>query len=406
LIPKATSDFFYQLPNHRIALYPLNKRDESKLLIYKDDVIKDVSFKELPSFLTKNNLLIFNKTKVVNARLIFQKNKTSPIEVFCIEPVAPTTEISLALMQKNNVIWKCLIGGARKWKEGKLEIKNQNTVLKASREAFIDGLFHIAFEWDNPDLCFSDILEIFGNVPLPPYIKRGAETTDKERYQTVYASVSGSVAAPTAGLHFTQKLIDEINQKKECHCRTAYVTLHVSAGTFKPLTTDIKEHHMHPEHISVDRLTLKKIKEQLNNGHITAIGTTSLRTLESLYWLGVQLEKNVKPELVGQFQPYNEPSDMSAFDAVDLLEKYMNDCNINELHAISRLMIIPGYSFKIVDELITNFHQPNSTLLALVSAFIGESWKKVYTHALENDYRFLSYGDGCYFSRVKLSSNQ
>ena len=391
-------DFSYNLPDNKIALYPLEKREQSKLLIYDKGIIKDEIFNNIVPYLTPNSLLIFNKTKVVNARLIFEKETGSRVEIFCLEPVGPTSEISQALIQTEKVVWKCFIGGAKKWKSGILQNNFNGTLLSVRKVNSIDDAFLCEFEWDNPQLTFGDILQRFGKVPLPPYIKRKAEIIDNSRYQTIYALDDGSVAAPTAGLHFTGEIIHQIENNKNSNCKTDYITLHVGAGTFKPVSTAISHHIMHTEHIVISLKTINNIKEFIVNGSVTAVGTTSMRTLESLYWIGVGLiEKQENPFNVTQFMPYEQHVSISNSDALSAIENYLIRNNYDFIDATTSLMIVPGYRFRIVNELITNFHQPNSTLLMLVSAFIGDKWKDVYQHALDNNYRFLSYGDVCYF---------
>ena len=395
-------DYTYLLPDKRIALYPLDKREQSKLLIEQNGIIKDEYFYNIIHYLTPESLLIFNKTKVVNARLLFQKETGSTVEIFCLEPVLPVSEISQALIQTQKVVWKCFVGGAKKWKEDKLNRFLNATVLTAEKVGIVDDAFLIEFEWNNTQLTFGDVLQCFGNVPLPPYIKRKTESIDSSRYQTVYANDDGSVAAPTAGLHFTKELIQQVENDNPKNCKTDYITLHVGAGTFKPVSADnsVGQHIMHTEHINVCLETLNKIKYFLLKGTITAIGTTSLRTLESLYWIGVNIiNKQNQPFHISQFQPYLIPTTIDPVDAIAAIENYIILNNIGCVNATTALMIVPGYQFRIVKELITNFHQPNSTLLLLVAAFIGDYWKIVYKHALDNDYRFLSYGDACYFKR-------
>jgi len=391
-------DFLYNLPDNKIALYPIEKREQSKLLIYDKGSIKDEIFYNIIPHLTANNLLIFNKTKVVNARLLFQKETSGVVEIFCLEPVLPTSEISQALMQTNKVVWKCFIGGAKKWKQGKLSMNFNGTILSALKLNATDDAFLVEFEWDNPQFTFGEILQNLGNIPLPPYIKRKAEKTDESRYQTVYANEDGSVAAPTAGLHFTKEIIKQIESKNITNLNTDYITLHVGAGTFKPVSTAISQHKMHAEHFTVSLKTLQNIKDFYLNGLVTAVGTTSLRTLESIYWIGVNIiNKKINPWLITQFQPYEPQVLIDTKDAVIAIENYLIQNKKDFVDATTSLMIVPGYKFRIVKELITNFHQPGSTLLLLVSAFIGEEWKVVYQHALDGGYRFLSYGDACYF---------
>jgi len=391
-------DYTYTLPADKIASYPLPKRELSKLLVYDKGTLKDDLFYNIEHLLKPNSLLIFNKTKVVHARLIFQKETGSTIEVFCLEPVLPTTEISQALIQTQKVTWKCFIGGAKKWKDGKLLKRINGVELTVQKNKTLDDAFLIEFEWNDTLLTFGEILQLFGNVPLPPYIKRTAESIDDSRYQTVYAHDSGSVAAPTAGLHFTSEIIQQIENNTKDNFKTDYITLHVSAGTFKPISADIASHIMHTEHITVNLKTLQNIISYISSGTVIAVGTTSMRTLESLYWIGINLmNKTENPFHVAQYRPYEAPSLIEAVEALKTIEKHIKDRNAGCINASTSLMIVPGYQFRIVKELITNFHQPNSTLLLLVSAFIGNDWKIAYQHALDNNYRFLSYGDACFF---------
>ena len=393
-------DYTYTLPANYIANYPAEKRGDSSLLIYRDGIVTDEKFKNIGAYLNTDDLLVFNKTKVVQARLLFRKESGAGIEVFCLEPLRPVSELSEAFLCKKKVVWKCLIGGLKKWKSGKLFIKRNNLVLCAERTGFTDNAFEVTFSWEGDDLSFGEVLEIFGHIPLPPYIKRDSEEIDSIRYQTVFASEKGSVAAPTAALHFTDALIDEVVNTRKC--KTAYLTLHVGAGTFKPIDTSVENHVMHTEQLLVDLETIARIRQNVQKNSVIAVGTTSLRTLESMYWLGVNIHEGlINPMHVTQFKPYEKESRLSATDALSALEDYISRNTSECLKASTGLMILPGYDFKIANKLITNFHQPGSTLLLLVAAFIGEEWKNVYQHALENNYRFLSYGDACFFSLKK-----
>lgn len=400
----------YSLPEERIAKYPLAERDASKLLIYREGEITEDIYRNIDKHIPENSLLIFNNTKVVEARLLFQKPTGGVIEVFCLEPHGKYPDITTAMLQKGKVLWQCLVGGVSKWKTGQVLEKNINKegkeiILKVSYIEKRPDSFIIELSWSPAELSFAEILHHAGAIPLPPYIKRAVEGSDTERYQTVYASTDGSVAAPTAGLHFTDTIFHRLKEKK---IHTDFVTLHVGAGTFKPVKSKtMREHDMHAEWIDVSKKTIENILANLDN-NIIAVGTTSLRTIESLYWIGR------KPELrSGKIQPEQSSGfHISQWEAYELAEKHipvkdalqslldwMDKNKLERLVAKTQILIAPGYEFKIVNGLITNFHQPQSTLLLLVAALIGKDWKKVYDHALQNDFRFLSYGDGCLFWR-------
>lgn len=388
-------DYNYDLPDNRIAKYPLIKRDNSKLLVYRGKKITDSTFTHLPDYLPQDSLMVFNNTKVIQARLHFRKPTGAEIEIFCLEPHSPNDYL-LNFQQTQRCSWVCLIGNLKKWKEGELtkEITiGEQTIGVTAKRLQSHGDAHIVeFAWDNADFAFSELLEAFGELPIPPYLNRDTEERDKQTYQTVYSKIDGSVAAPTAGLHFTPEVFAALRDKG---VKTAEITLHVGAGTFRPVKSEqIKDHVMHSEFISVR----KEIIEQLlsHKGKIIAVGTTSVRTLESLYYLGALLQNNTNPEMkVSQWQPYQEGQNvLSPQEALSNLLGYLEKNNLTILIADTQIIIAPGYEFKIVDGIVTNFHQPQSTLLLLVSAFVGgNNWKQLYTHALENDYRFLSYGD-------------
>lgn len=402
-------DYTYPLPDDRIAKYPLPERDNSKLLVYKKGDIAEDIYKHISDHLPENSLLIFNNTKVIEARLLFEKSTGGIIEIFCLEPHELYPDITTAMTQKGKVLWKCLIGGASKWKHGQVlekKITNNNGELKltAVYKEKQTGYFVIEFSWSQPQISFAEILHLAGAIPLPPYIKRKVEETDTTRYQTIYARYDGSVAAPTAGLHFTDPIFKKLDAKK---IKRDFVTLHVGAGTFKPIKSEtIEQHEMHAEHIDVSVSTIKNIIQHIDT--IIAVGTTSLRTLESLYWLGVKISisnwqlaignkqlTKILPELT-QWEIYDMPEqNLSPAEALGSLLNWMNENKMERLITKTSLIIIPGYKFRVVKALITNFHQPQSTLLLLVAALIGDDWKKVYDHALQNDFRFLSYGDGC-----------
>ena len=393
------SDFNYDLPEDRIAKFPLAERDASKLLIYHRGKISEDVYKNLDQHLRPNSLLLFNDTRVIEARLLFQKPTGGVIEIFCLEPPVQYPDITHALMQQGKVLWQCLIGGASKWKHGqvlekKIQTKEKEIILTARYiEKKIDS-FIIEFAWNETSLSFAELLHLAGEVPLPPYIKRQPEKLDVERYQTIYAHHEGSVAAPTAGLHFTNDLLRKL---KERNIETDFLTLHVGAGTFKPVKTQTMEgHEMHAEFMKISKKTIKKILANISN-NIIPVGTTSLRTIESIYWLGVKLKLGFENELeLDQWEPYElEKHSISSKDALEILLDFMNKKNIEQFITKTRIIIAPGYKVKLANALITNFHQPGSTLLLLVAAVVGNDWKKIYDYALKNNFRFLSYGEGC-----------
>jgi S-adenosylmethionine:tRNA ribosyltransferase-isomerase len=388
-------DYDYELPQFRIAEFPLDERDQSKLLVYKDGQIIDDFFYNLDESIPPGTTLILNNTRVIQARIFFRKPTGGIIEIFCLEPHQKTIEQSLASVSKAQ--WQCLIGGASKWKPGQilkkdLVIDEQIVDLQATYISKNSDSFIIEFSW-NTSHSFGEVLHVAGAIPLPPYIKRNATDKDKERYQTIFGRKEGSVAAPTAALHFTENIFHKLSKKK---IDTQYITLHVGAGTFKPVKTEtVAEHEMHQEPFTVSIETLKKI---LSTKHIVAVGTTSLRTLETIYWIGVKLLNGlIKDEWsLSQWEVYGlEKSypDISTEESLNGLIRWLENNHRTELRCQTSLIIVPGYQFKIPNGLITNFHQPQSTLLLLVSAFIGPDWKTIYKHALDNDYRFLSYGD-------------
>ena len=392
-------DFTYSLPEERIAKYPLAERDASKLLIYKKGIIAEDIYRNIADHIPSDALLVFNDTKVVEARLLFQKPTGGVIEIFCLEPHEQYTDITTAMLQHEKVLWHCLIGGASKWKHGqilekKISYKSKDLVLNARYiEKEIDS-FIVELSWNDLSLSFAEVLHLFGAIPLPPYIKREAEISDAERYQTVYAHYEGSVAAPTAGLHFTETVFKKLKEK---NIHRDFVTLHVGAGTFKPVKTELmKDHEMHAEYFTVSKSSIQNLVDHPDK-NIIAVGTTSLRTLESLYWLGVKrstVDSQQSMEIT-QWEVYEHKEKMiSTKEALENLIQWMNEKGLNNLTAKTQIIIAPGYQFKIVNGLITNFHQPQSTLLLLVAAFTGKTWKDVYDNALENNFRFLSYGDG------------
>jgi len=397
------SEYDYYLPPERIAQFPLAERDKSKLLYYKNGKIKEDIFENIADLLPEENLLIFNETKVIQARLIFQKETGAKIEIFCLEPVEPEKEIQLAFQQRSYSVWKSFIGNSKRWKKGQLqksfEFNNKKYILTAERKEKEQSVSLVEFKWEPADLTFSKVLELSGLVPLPPYLNRDAVDSDKFRYQTVYAKNNGSVAAPTAGFHFTDKVFKKLKNK---NIRFDKLTLHVGAGTFKPVIAEtIQQHEMHYEKMLVKKSTIKKLLEN-NKNNIISVGTTTTRTLESLYWFGVKLivENSLLVEFnIRQWDPYLEKYNkhISTRDSLLAVLNYMNNSDIEILTGSTQLMIVPCYDFKIINGIITNFHQPKSTLLLLIAAFIGNDWRTAYDFALGNDFRFLSYGDSCLF---------
>jgi len=393
-------DYTYDLPQDRIASYPLAERDASKLLIYRDGKISEDSYRKIADHIPAHSLLIFNNTKVIEARLLFKKPTGGIIEVFCLEPHDQLGDIANAMMQRNKVLWQCLIGGASKWKHGqvlqkKITPAGKDVILEAKYIEKRTDCFIIEFSW-NGELSFAEVLHHAGAIPLPPYIKREAEKSDAERYQTIYANHEGSVAAPTAGLHFTDAIFQNLKKKK---IHPVFVTLHVGAGTFKPVKAEtIAGHEMHAEFINISKATIQKLIANLSSTIVT-VGTTSLRTVESLYWLGVKQSAAGSQQFadeLSQWECYElEKMNIEPKQALESLVAFMNENKMETLLAKTQIIIVPGYKQKIAKALITNFHQPQSTLLLLVAALIGEDWRKVYDHALENNFRFLSYGDGC-----------
>jgi S-adenosylmethionine:tRNA ribosyltransferase-isomerase len=391
-IDKDISEYSYDLPPERIAVYPTEQRDQSRLLVYKDEKILDTRFKELPEQIPAGHLLVFNDTRVIEARILFQKTSGASIEIFCLEPFEQ--DLEAAMQQKETAVWKCLIGGASKWKSGQVlqkSIHEKGVVLEAHYVSTMEDHFLIRFFWKPADLSFVEVLHKAGAIPLPPYIKRKAIAEDAERYQTIFSKNDGSVAAPTASLHFTPNMLTSLEEKK---IGKTFLTLHVGAGTFKPVqSANIAEHTMHGEPFSVSKITIKTL---LQSDNIIAVGTTSLRTLESLYWLGVKMLHNENDtDLLHQWEAYELglKYNVSKTDSLQALLNWMEATKSEQVHCKTSLMIVPGYVFKMVEGLITNFHQPQSTLLLLVAAFIGEDWKRLYTHALTHNFRFLSYGD-------------
>ncbi len=394
-------DFDYPLPQHRIAFYPKEQRDDSLLLLYKTEQLRKKHFKELPQFLDADCALVFNETRVFQARLEFFKETGARIEVFLLEPVMEHRDMQLAFAQKAPVQWKCFVGNAKKWKNSVLTLDLGNGALLNARKGQQEGnAWLVEFDWTPPELSFSEVVERCGLVPLPPYIERKAIETDRFTYQTVYAREEGSVAAPTAGLHFTPAIFDALKAKG---IRDYRLTLHVGAGTFKPVSAKhIGQHEMHNEQITIPKQLIQSLRKEKK---IIPVGTTSVRSLESLYWFAVQLAEKKEvcyPFQVNQWEPYESHKNLSAQEALEEVLAFMEKHNLDALSGYTRLMIVPGYIFHFAHALITNFHQPKSTLLLLVSALIGNDWRKAYDFALNEDFRFLSYGDSCLFFNGRM----
>lgn len=395
-------DFSYDLPDKHVARYPLEKRDQSKLLIYQQGQISETVYANIAAQLPSDSFLVFNNTKVIEARLLFTKSNGSKIEIFCLEPAEQYGDVTTGMLQKGSVLWKCMVGGAKKWKTGLLTAAVHHpeypslTITAEKKEQLSDG-YTIELCWNDPHLSFAEVLHIAGAIPLPPYLNRDAEESDKDRYQTIYAKHDGSVAAPTAGLHFTENVFDSLAKKNIQH---GFVTLHVGAGTFKPVKSErMQDHEMHAEFIDVSLSFLETLHQQLQHT-IISVGTTSLRTLESLYWIGLKTAMNpsigIESLSVSQWEPYeiDEAVQPQPSDAILALIAWLKKNKTEKLVTKTQIIIAPGYRFRIAKALVTNFHQPQSTLLLLVSAITGEQWKEIYQYALGHDFRFLSYGDG------------
>lgn len=392
------SDYNYNLPDERIAKFPIAQRDRSKLLVYRHGDVSDDLFYNLPDYLPEGALMVFNNTKVIQARMHFRKDTGALIEVFLLEPADPT-DYELMFQLTSHCSWLCMIGNLKKWKEGTLRrdfiIKGEQLTLTATRRQMVGNSHWVDFEWNNTNVTFAEILEEVGELPIPPYLNRNTEESDKTTYQTVYSKIKGSVAAPTAGLHFTDEVLHAIDGKG---IDREEVTLHVGAGTFKPVKSEeIEGHEMHTEYICVRRETLEKLIA--HDAKAIAVGTTSVRTLESLYYMGCRLAKN--PDLseselhIDQWEPYGERAgeEIAPVAALQHLLNWLDRHHLPSLHSSTQIIIAPGYEYKIVKMLVTNFHQPQSTLLLLVSAFVKGDWHKIYDYALTHDFRFLSYGD-------------
>lgn len=390
------SDYDYPLPDERIAKFPMAERDHSKLLVYRSGQIGEDRFYNIADYLPKGALMVFNNTKVIQARMHFCKETGALIEVFLLEPYAPA-DYEQMFQSRGSCSWLCLVGNLKKWKEGPLSrtmiVGGKRLTLKATRAGEHRTSHEVRFEWDDESVTFAEIIDTVGELPIPPYLNRETEESDKTTYQTVYSKIKGSVAAPTAGLHFTDKVLEQIDahgiDREE-------LTLHVGAGTFKPVKSDtINGHEMHTEYICVHRSTLEKLIA--HGGKAIAVGTTSVRTLESLYYMGLRLQKDpclTEEQLhINQWEPYETEATLSPVDAIKQVLDYLDRNGMNALHSSTQIIIAPGYKYHIVKMLITNFHQPQSTLLLLVSAFVNGDWHRIYDYALAHDFRFLSYGD-------------
>jgi S-adenosylmethionine:tRNA ribosyltransferase-isomerase len=387
------SDFTYQLPEERIAKYPLDRRDDSKLLICDKGNLSSDTFNNISNYLPHDSMLVFNNTRVIHARLFFKKQTGSKIEIFCLEPVHPA-DYQLSFQQTEHVVWKCMLGNAKKWKNGELSriirVKETEVEIKAMKLSQENNTFHIGLYWDKP-FTFAEIIEAAGTLPIPPYLNRETEPADELSYQTVYARYDGSVAAPTAGLHFTERVLQTL---EENDIALREVTLHVGAGTFQPVKSDtISGHNMHHEKVIIPKECIAELLADRRK--IIAVGTTSVRSLESLYWLGLKLkQQSATADLqVEQWEPYEADASISINESLQAIMTYLENHHLEQLHFSTQLIILPGYDFKLIQGMITNFHQPQSTLLLLVSAFLGNKWKEIYDYALENEFRFLSYGD-------------
>ncbi len=399
--PLYISDYNYPLPDERIAKYPLPERDHSKLLVYRGGEVSEDRFYNVGDYIAPSALLIYNNTRVIQARLEFRKPTGARIEVFCLEPLEPH-DYQLSLTSTTGCTWKCMVGNAKKWHDEPVSLQAGGFTLRAYKEQVLGNTFAVHFEWDGEGVSFAEILDAAGELPIPPYLNRKTEASDLKTYQTVYSRIKGSVAAPTAGLHFTQNVLDDLHRRG---IETDEVTLHVGAGTFLPVkTADANEHTMHTEIIAVPREAIAHIITKL--GKIVAVGTTSMRTLESLYFIGCQLRNIDKSEYrytdeihVDQFEPYGKEYTLSTREALQAIIDYLDATGQQTLHAATQIMIKPGYTFHVVDQLITNFHQPQSTLLLLVSAFVGGDWRTIYDYAMTHDFRFLSYGDSSILNR-------
>lgn len=393
------SEYNYPLADERIAKFPLSVRDQSKLLVYRHGEVTEDIFTSLPEYLPKGSLMIFNNTKVIQARLHFRKGTGALIEVFCLEPIQPNDYV-LNFQQTEHAAWLCMVGNLKKWKEGSIECRfsyaGQECILRAEKQEQQNGEVLVRFSWNN-DLSFSEVLEGCGRIPIPPYLNRESEESDEIRYQTVYSREEGSVAAPTAGLHFTAGILNDLQTKG---VQVTELTLHVGAGTFRPVKAEtIGGHDMHTEHLIISRQLVECLRRK--EGDIIAVGTTSVRTLESLYWMGVKRLEGVEEFFsLEQWEAYTLPDHYTLQEAMEALEGWFDETHQELLKARTTIIIVPGYQFRVIDAMFTNFHQPQSTLLLLISAVVGEDWHKIYDYALAHDFRFLSYGDSS-FLKVK-----
>ena len=385
-------DFNYPLPEEKIAKYPLERRDESKLLMYREGSIVQTAFKDLQKFIPASSHLVFNETRVIHARLIFKKATGSAIEIFCLEPIEPV-DYQMNFAHTKNVKWKCLVGNLKKWKGEILELDNgKGLKLRAEWKSKKENAQEIEFSWTGKDISFSEVIEIFGKTPIPPYLNRPAVESDSENYQTVFSRNEGSVAAPTAGLHFTEELLSDLKNRKHT---ISFLNLHVGAGTFVPVKKEnAAEHNMHIERVVISKSCILSLKN--NHDLIIPVGTTSCRSLESLYWIGSKIiNQTYDPDtaILQQWEAYDLPGEYSRMEILSAVDQFLDQSGLEKIEFSTGIMITPGYEFKMTDGLITNFHQPSSTLLMLVAALIGDSWKRLYRFALDNDFRFLSYGD-------------
>ncbi|MGW8121876.1 S-adenosylmethionine:tRNA ribosyltransferase-isomerase [Roseivirga echinicomitans] len=389
------SDYTYSLPDERIAKYPLAKRDQSKLLHYHAGIIEHKNFKDIQELIPNQATLFFNNTKVIPARLIFHKSTGAQIEIFLLKPISPSPILSVVMEERETVLWECMIGNVKKWKE---DIPLARILTLADKEIQLQASIYdrekrqVQFTWNDASVSFSEIVEASGKVPLPPYLNRQPEADDKPRYQTVYSAHDGAVAAPTAGLHFTPEILKSLSDRG---IEESFLTLHVSAGTFQPIKTEnILEHPMHSEQMVVNRSSIQNVVDAKKS--IIAIGTTSMRTLESLYWYGVRLINGNEHFAIQKLEPYQTTQNITRSEAFTAILEWMDKNELNQVIGTTEIFIFPGYQFRVCDGLITNFHQPGSTLILLVAAFIGEDWRKVYDKADKNGYRFLSYGDSSF----------
>ncbi len=389
-------DYDYDLSENRIAQYPVRERDGSKLLIYNKGIISGDLFRNISRYLPSDSLMVFNNTRVIRARIIFRKETGANIEVFCLEPLSPC-DYEQAFTSGSPVEWKCIIGNLKKWKNNSITCsfvhRERHYTLSASKIKAEGEAWRILFKWDSADISFGEVIEAAGHIPLPPYVKREEEDEDYIRYQTIYSKINGSVASPTAGLHFTESVLEDIRKKG---IRQVDLTLHVGAGTFRPVKAkDLTLHEMHCEHFIITREVVETLLS--HKGRIIAVGTTSVRALESLYWIGVKILSRIQNEngefYIDQWEPSSNKQEYTLKESLAAILSYMDKRETGLLSAATRIMIIPGYKFRVVNGMITNFHMPKSTLLLLVSAWTGEDWKKIYRYAMENDFRLLSYGD-------------